>query len=390
MCSKAGLWIAVTLLGASGCATVRRAPEPPANRTSRSLRSFNFEDSLTAILRAGVRDSAFPGAVAVVGTKEGAVITVSVGQLDWQPSPAPSVSTLWDLASLTKVIGLTSAMMLLVESQAIDLDAPVERYIPEFRGRWKEMVTVRHVLTHSSGLPAWRPLYKEADSPASAMALAIATPLDTMPGLRMVYSDLGAILLGEIVARVSGQSFDNFLQARVFGPLGMSETMYRPADSLRDRIAPTEVDPWRQRQLRGEVHDENAYALGGISSHAGLFSSARDLVRIARMYLNGGTLEGMRLVSASTIAQFTAVQDSALSHRALGWEKPNGSNSAGHLMSRSAFGHTGFTGTSIWIDPERDLFVLLLANRVNPTREHRGITDVRVAVADVTMRAVLR
>ena len=391
MSSQAGIWIVAVLVGASGCATARRAsPEPPADRTARSLLSSHLQESLATILRSGVRDSAFPGAVAVVGTKDGASITVSVGQLDWQPSPEPTMSTLWDLASLTKVIGLTSAMMLMVESRAVDLDAPVERYIPEFRGRWKERVTVRHLLTHSSGLPAWRPLYKEADSPANAMALAIATPLDTMPGLRMVYSDLGAILLGEIVTRVSGQSFDSLLQERVFGPLGMRETVFRPAADQLNRIAPTEVDPWRQRHLRGEVHDENAYALGGISSHAGLFSSARDLVRIARMYLNGGTLDGVRFVSPSTIAQFTAVQDSALSHRALGWETPNGSNSAGHLMSKRAFGHTGFTGTSIWIDPERDVFVLLLTNRVNPTREHRGITAVRVAVADAAMGAVIK
>lgn len=390
MHAKAGLWVVAAVLGASGCATVRRAPEPSAGRTAEWLRSSSLQDSLTTVLRSGVRDSAFPGAIAVVGTKDGAVVTVAVGQLDWQPSPSPSVSTMWDLASLTKVVGLTSAMMLLVESRAIDLDAPVERYIPEFRGRWKEMVTVRHLLTHSSGLPSWRPLYKEADSPASAMALAIATPMDTMPGLRMVYSDLGAIVLGEIVARVTGQSFESFLMRRVFGPLGMRETVFRPDADLLGRIAPTEVDPWRQRHLRGEVHDENAYALGGVSSHAGLFSTAGDLTRIARMYLNGGTLDGVRFVSPSTVAQFTSVQYSALSNRALGWETPNGSNSAGHLMSKRAFGHTGFTGTSIWMDPERGVFVLLLTNRVNPTREHRGITAVRVAVADATMRAVLR
>ena len=390
MYSKTGLWIAAIGLGAAGCATARRAPEPHAERPARLLADSRLRDSLTSILRSGVRDSAFPGAVAVVGTKEGAVITVSVGHLDWQPSPEPGDSTLWDLASLTKVVGLTSAMMLLVESRTIDLDAPVERYVPEFRGRWKEMVTVRHLLTHSSGLPAWRPLYKEADDPASAMSLAIATPLDTAPGLRMVYSDLGVIILGEIVSRVSGQPLDSFLRERVFAPLGMRETIYRPADSLKDRIAPTEVDPWRQRHLRGEVHDENAFALGGVSGHAGLFSSARDLVRLARMYLNRGTLDGARFVSPSTMAMFTTVQDSTLSHRALGWETPNGSNSAGHLMSKGAFGHTGFTGTSVWIDPERGVFVLLLTNRVNPTREHRGITTVRVAVADAAMGAMLR
>jgi CubicO group peptidase (beta-lactamase class C family) len=158
----------------------------------------------------------------------------------------------------------------------------VSRYIPEFQGKWKDAVTVSRLLTHSSGLPAWRPLYKEAESPAAALALAIATPLDTMPGTRMVYSDLGVIIAGDIVARVTGQPLDAFLKARVFGPLSMWDTQYNPDRSLRARIAPTEVDPWRQRHLRGEVHDENAFALGGVSGHAGLFSTGYDLMKLAR------------------------------------------------------------------------------------------------------------
>ena len=383
------LVLAASLIWA-GCAALNPSPASPDEASGRRLHPGNLHDSISALLRQGIRDSAFPGAIAVVGTKDGAVVASAVGQLDWSPSPAPSDSTLWDLASLTKVVGLTSAMMLLVESRQVVLDAPVQRYLTEFSGRWKEDVTVRHLLTHSSGLPSWRPLYKESESPAAAMALSIATPLDTAPGIRMVYSDLGAILLGEIVTRVSGQPFDSFVSQRVFEPLGMRETMFRPADNLRDRIAPTEVDPWRQRHLRGEVHDENAFALGGVSSHAGLFSSARDLVRLARMYLEGGALDGRRFLSARTIALFTTVQDSTLSHRALGWETPNGTNSAGRLMSKRAFGHTGFTGTSIWMDPEHGVFVLLLTNRVNPTREHRGITGVRTAVADAVLGAISR
>lgn len=166
--------------------------------------------------------------------------------------------------------------------------------------------------------------------------------------------------------------------------------MFRPPERLRDRIAPTEVDPWRQRHLRGEVHDENAFALGGVSSHAGLFSTGDDLVRLARMYLEGGALDGRRFLGTSTIDRFTSVQDPALSHRALGWETPNGTNSAGRLMSPRSFGHTGFTGTSFWVDRERGVFVILLSNRVNPTREHRGITGVRTAVADAVMRVAAR
>jgi CubicO group peptidase (beta-lactamase class C family) len=373
----------VGVLLSVSCSRVRPSATPVAAGWSAHL-----ADSVTAILRAGVRDSAFPGAVAVVGTENGAMITTSAGRIDWAPSPAPSETTLWDMASLTKVIGLTSAMMLLVESGQVDLESPVQRYISEFQGRGKEAVTVRHLLTHSSGLPAWRPLYKEAESPAAALALAIWTPLDTTPGLRMVYSDLGAIILGEVVARVSGQPLDVFLRDRVFGPLEMRETMFKPPASLRDRIAPTEIDPWRQRHLRGEVHDENAFALGGVSAHAGLFSTARDLSRIARMYLGGGMLDGRRFLSTATIDRFTTIQDSALSHRALGWETPNGTNSAGRFMSRRSFGHTGFTGTSFWVDRERGVYVILLTNRVNPTRERRQIGSIRIAVADAVMSAV--
>lgn len=378
--------LAATIL--AGCSSAVRTPSDVPDVAANW--AVSLRDSLDAILRAAVRDSAFPGAVAVVGTRGGAVVTTAAGRLDWTPSPTPDPRTLWDLASLTKVVGLTSAMMLLTESANVELDAPVARYITEFQGGGKEAVTVRHLLTHSSGLPSWRPLYKEADTPAAALALAIATPLDTAPGVRMVYSDLGAIILGEVVARASGQSFESFLQDRVFGPLGMRETMFRPATRLRPRIAPTEVDPWRQRHLRGEVHDENAFALGGVSSHAGLFSTAQDLVRIARMYLAGGTLDGKQFVSTATIDRFTGVQDSTLSHRALGWETPNGSNSAGRLMSKRSFGHTGFTGTSFWIDRDRGVFVILLTNRVNPTRERRAIGAVRIAVADAVMGAVSR
>jgi CubicO group peptidase (beta-lactamase class C family) len=169
----------------------------------------------------------------------------------------------------------------------------------------------------------------------------------------------------------------------------MDDTRFRPPRDMWDRVAPTEVDTaWRKRQMRGEVHDENAYALGGVSSHAGLFSSGRDMARFARMLLGGGELDGVRIVASETITRFTALQDSSLSNRALGWEKPNGRNSAGHRLSPRAFGHTGFTGTSIWVDPERDLFVVLLTNRVNPTRARTGIFRVRVDLADAVVAAL--
>lgn len=373
-----GVWLCIPLL-----ATLARAQTAPPD-------AGRLRDTVGVILDAGVRDLAFPGAIAVIGTKDGILVDRAAGHLDWAPSPAPNDSTLWDLASLTKVVALTTAMMQLWQRGLIDLDAPVARYLPEFTGPGKERVTVRHLLTHSSGLPAWRPLYQQAPTPDSALSLVFTTPLDTAPGACMVYSDLGAILLGQIVVRVTGEPFDRYITTQILGPLRLGDTQFRPPPSLWERVAPTEVDTlWRRRHLRGEVHDENAYALGGVSSHAGLFSSARDLARFARMMLQGGTLDGARIVAPETIEQFTRVQDPSLSHRALGWETPNGRNSGGHLLSSRAYGHTGFTGTSLWIDPANDVFILLLTNRVNPTRRREGIFRVRVALADAVM-GVLR
>ncbi|MDQ6829581.1 MAG: beta-lactamase family protein [Gemmatimonadota bacterium] len=345
-------------------------------------------DSVHRILARALADSAFPGAFAIVGSAEHIYASTGIGHLDWAPSAAPDENSIWDLASLSKVIGMTTAMMQLAELGRVSLDAPVQGYLPEWIGPGKEPVTVRHLLTHSSGLPAFILMYKEATSPDDARRRLYAVPLDTIPGARAVYSDIGAYLAGEIVRVVSGETLDVYLARHVFEPLRMTSTMYRPDSALRARIAPTEIDPWRKRHVWGEVHDENAYALGGVSAHAGLFGSAHDLARFARMLLRGGELDGVRIVSRETVARFTHVQDSALSSRALGWDTPSPGSSAGHLMSRRAFGHTGFTGTSIWIDPDRDLFVILLSNRVNPTRANSKVGPVRVALADAVVRAL--
>jgi serine-type D-Ala-D-Ala carboxypeptidase len=359
----------------------------PARLSATSSDSFAraLEDTIGKVLTRAFSDSAFPGAIAVVGNHTGIVAQRSVGQLDWAPSPVPDEHSLWDIASLTKVTGMTTAMMQLVEQGRISLDAPLQRYIPEWRGPNKERVTVRHLLTHSSGLPAFKAYDKITQRPDSLAALMFATPLDTLPGIKMVYSDIGAYMLGRLVERISGETLDQYVVRHVFQPLGMNETRYNPPAEWISRVAPTEIDPLRGGLVRGKVHDERAYYLGGVSAHAGIFSSAHDLARLAEMYLNGGTLDGTRVVKAETIALFTAIQDSAFSNRALGWEKPTGRNSAGHLMSSRAFGHTGFTGTSFWVDPSRDLFVILLSNRVNPTRANQKIGAVRVALADAVV-----
>jgi CubicO group peptidase (beta-lactamase class C family) len=376
----------VALLGAlpllAACATARPGPAvgPTPSPTA-------ITDSVRAVLLRGLADSAYPGAYAVIGSSREIYAGMGVGHLDWATSPAPDENTMWDLASLSKVIGTTTAAMQLWEQGRLNLEAPVQKYIPEFTGKNKELVTVRNLLTHSSGLPAWRPLYKEASTPEEAIQLVYTTPLDTLPNVRMVYSDLGIITLGKIIERISGETLDGYLSLHVFGPLGMKSTMYRPPLSMRQRIAPTERDPWRGRLVYGEVHDENSYALGGVAGHAGLFSTGHDLAIFAQMYLNGGIYDSVRIVSEAAVKTFTQVQDSTLSNRALGWEVPSGTNSAGHLLSKHAFGHTGFTGTSIWMDPGRDLFVVLLTNRVDPSRESRGIYAVRSALADAVAEA---
>lgn len=357
------------------------APLVPAAPLPTAVRQTVL-DSVRRVLDQAIADGAFPGAYAVIGTRDGIVAEYGAGHLDSADATRPTSRTVWDLASLTKVVNTTSAMLQLVGSGRVALDSPVVRYLPEWKAPGAEQVTVRHLLSHNAGLPAWRALYKEAGTPDEALSLVLATPLDTVPGVRFLYSDLGFILLGRLVERVSGEALVAYGPRHVFGPAGMRETQYLPPASWRARIAPTEQDPWRQRKLRGEVHDENGARLGGVAGHAGLFSTAHDLARFARLYLNGGTLDGVRVFDAATLAAFTRVQDTTVSRRALGWETPTGRNSAGQHLSAVAFGHTGFTGTSLWMDPSRNLFVLLLTNRVNPTRQNLRIGAVRAGLAD--------
>ncbi|HEY5061336.1 MAG TPA: serine hydrolase domain-containing protein [Gemmatimonadaceae bacterium] len=344
-------------------------------------------DSVRRILDRAAHDSAFPGAIAVVGTRSRVITTYAAGHLDWAPSPTPDLHTLWDLASLTKVIGLTSGVMQLVDRGLISLDAPVQQYLPAWTGRNKALVTIRHLLTHTSGLPAFKPYDEITHDPDSLAALMFGTQLDTLPGARMVYSDIGAYMMGRVLERITGETLDGYLHAHVFQPAGMTETMYNPPASLIPRIAPTEFDPRRGGLVRGKVHDERAYYLGGVSAHAGIFSSAHDLTRFAQMYLNDGVIDGVRILPSAQIAAFTTRQ---VADRALGWQKPDGTNSAGHHMSPEAFGHTGFTGTSIWMDPTNDVFIILLSNRVDPTRANTRIGRVRVALADAVMSALPR
>jgi len=338
----------------------------------------------------GIQAGGYPGAAVVVGRKGAAVWQRGFGRLDWsQDSPTVDpTESIYDLASLTKVVGTTTALMILYDQGKIHLDDPVSKYVPEFAGGDKDLVTLRLLLEHRSGLPAGRDLWRIAHSPEEAREAVIQTPLAYHPDQYYEYSDLGADMLGFVVEAASGQRLDQFLADHVWKPLGMEDTFFKPADSLRDRIAPTEVNPPRGYPLRGEVHDENAFALGGIAGHAGLFSSASDLAVFAQMMLNGGQYNGTRIIADSTVGLFTT---RAARTRALGWDTCAGDGSCGKYLSERAYGHTGFTGTSLWIDPDRDMFVILLTNRVHAARARRPakvIADVRADLSDAAALAV--
>jgi len=383
------------------------APAPIAVANAASLGFDSTGLAAVAAYVASQVDSAYPSAVIAVGRHGQLLLLAAAGHYGADDPRPVEPATIYDLASLTKVIGLTTACMMLVDEGRLDLDAPVQRYLPEFRGPMKEAVIVRHLLTHSSGLPPWRPLFREATDRRSALALVDTTPLDSAPGTHFAYSDLGAITLMQVVVRIANEPLDRFLATRVFEPLGMTATRFLPPKSWRTRIAPTENDTvFRHRLIRGEVHDENAGRLGGVSGHAGLFSTAPDLARFATWLLaldRAGHEAGSSsarppapcpalCIADSTVKAFTRRQNVPPgSTRALGWDTPSdsGYSSAGGKLSRRSFGHTGFTGTSIWMDPERDVFIILLTNRVNPTRANTKILQVRSTVADLVVAAMV-
>jgi CubicO group peptidase (beta-lactamase class C family) len=280
------------------------------------------------------------------------------------------------------VVALTTMIQLLVESGDFELDSPARRYVPAFTGDGRDSVTLRHLLTHSSGLPPWRPLHLQSATRGEALALVDTTALEAQPGTRYAYSDLGAIVLTQAVEARTGMRLDSLVRRRLIEPLGLRHTGFLPDPGSAGSIAPTENDPWRGRTLRGEVHDENASRLDGVSGHAGMFASARDMLAIADWLVarwhgaDGPTAERWS-------REFTRRQDLPPgSSRALGWDTPSEGSSAGTRLGPESFGHTGFTGTSIWIDPGRRLAIVLLSNRVHPTRQNPRWGPVRAGVAD--------
>lgn len=374
--------------------------------------NMNFQPIEDAF-REAVTEGDFPGAVVLVGKGEEVVFEGAFGSRSLIPEKSPMrPSTIFDLASLTKPLATTMAVMLLVRERKIRLDDRVTRFFPDFGVFGKTHVTFRHLLSHSSGLPAWKPFYEEIikgertgkiNFVASRAAKSYVfeqihreKPL-CPPARRSVYSDLGFMLLGEAVEEISGWTLDRFCQERIFKPWGLRSTSFVDLTQLRTRrlqpvqemIAPTENCPWRKKVLCGEVHDDNAYAMGGVAGHAGLFSSARDihllLSRLGRCYAGQDAA-----LPESLVGEFLRRDESVEgSTHALGWDTPSPNGSAsGDRFSQRSVGHLGFTGTSIWWDLEKSCHVILLTNRVHPSRNSDKINQFRPYIHNLIMKTV--
>lgn len=355
--------------------------------------SDDFLNESYTILQKAIEDSIFPGAQIAIVQDGKLIASRGFGHQTYHiKSPLVSPETIYDLGSVTKVAATTLVAMELYERNQIRLDIPVKSYLPKFEGEFKDSVTVRHLLTHSGGLHWWSELWKHAKNKQDALDYIYNLPLDYVPGDSMIYSDLGIILLGEIIETVTGEKIDQLANEIIYQPMGMQNTMYNPPKEFLSRIAPTEISSNMDRGLiHGKVHDENTYFFGGISTQAGVFSTAEDLAALAQMLLNGGIYRHKRFYSPQTIKEWISRQELPPgTERALGWDTPaDEESSAGNYFSKGSFGHLGFTGTSIWIDPNRKIAIILLTNRVHPSRQRNGMFQVRRDFHNAAMKVLL-
>jgi len=344
-----------------------------------------------SIIVSAIQDSIFPGAVLFIGNSHGIHSKKAFGCTDYAENAWDiKTFTLFDLASLTKVIATTSAITKLYEKRKLDLDAPVSRYISQFAQNGKAKVTIRNLLAHNSGFPPGRPFYKFCETEQEAFDSLYAMPLTYETGTQTIYSDLGFIMLGKLVETISGKSLEMFVHKNFFKPLQMKDTMFNPPALLCPRIAPTEPEyNYRLTKMPGKPRNKISQLMDGVAGHAGLFSTAEDLSKIAILYLNAGKYQGKRYFKKSTIKLFTT-RHSENSTRALGWDTGNGNpdRQISHYFSKSAFGHTGFTGTSIWMDPELNLFVILLTNRTYDMIDRDKINKIRPLVHDEIIQSL--
>ncbi len=344
------------------------------------------------ILGKAVVTRGFPACALAVTLRGELVAHKALGRFTYDPAaPEVSMATLFDIASLTKVVATTTMAMILYERGLLDLEAPVTAIVPEFADTSNDdpsrcEVTLRMVLAHSSGLPAYEKLFLRAKTRPELLRAAFTTPLSHAPGAHAEYSDIGFILLAAALERLADESLDTFCQREIFGPLGMTHTTFNPAHSLKEQIPPTADDrTFRHRIIQGEVQDENASILGGVAGHAGLFSTAEDLAVFAHALLSGG----YPILRPATIALFTRHEAAPEgTSRALGWDTPSAPSQSGKYFSPHSFGHLGYTGTSLWIDPARQLSITLLTNRTWPDSQNQAIKQLRPAIHDAVIEAL--
>jgi CubicO group peptidase (beta-lactamase class C family) len=346
-----------------------------------------------SILEKDIAARAFPACSLAVTFGGELVAHKALGRFTYDPaSPEVTTASIFDLASLTKVVATSAMAMILYERGLLDLEAAVTAIIPEFAGASddydsrRRQITLRMLLAHSSGLPAYEKLFLRAKTREDLLQAAFTTPLGAAPGARAEYSDIGFIILGVVLERLADESLDLFCQREIFGPLGMTHTTFNPTSALKDSIPPTADDrTFRHRIIQGEVQDENASVLGGIAGHAGLFSSAEDLAIFAHAVLNGGH----PIFRSSTIELFSRRESAPEGNsRALGWDTPSAPSQSGKYFSPRSFGHLGYTGTSLWIDSERQLSISLLTNRTWPDCRNQAIKQVRPAFCDAVIEAL--
>jgi len=361
------------------------------------VRNFGAQDdrfrSAFDLLEKAIASRAFPACSLTVTFGGELVAHKALGRFTYDAaSPEVTTSSIFDLASLTKVVATTAMAMILYERGLLDLEAPVTAIVPEFAGQLTENdarrreVTLRMLLAHSSGLPAYEKLFLRVKTREDLLQAAFTTPLSAAPGARAEYSDIGFIILGVVLERLADESLDVFCQREIFGPLGMTHTTFNPASALKDSIPPTADDrTFRHRIIQGEVQDENASVLSGIAPHAGLFSTTEDLAIFAHAMLNGG----YPILRSSTVELFSRRESAPEgTSRALGWDTPSAPSQSGKYFSPRSFGHLGYTGTSLWIDPERQLSISLLANRTWPDCQNQAIKQVRPAFHDAVIEAL--
>ena len=349
-----------------------------------------------AVLDSGIQNKIFPGAQVFIAKNGDVIFNGGFGYHDYSSnSYRVTKKSIYDIASITKVLSITPVIMELISRKKISLDQPVYYFLPDFKGRGKEKVTIRHLLTHSSGIKSYHRFFLEKKylNRDDVINKIINMDLEFDPGSHFSYSDLGMIHLMEIAEKVSSKPLEQISSSWIYNRLGMNSTTYNPAEDLLPQIVPTEFDTlYRKKLIHGIVHDENTYLLGGVSSHAGLFSTAEDLAKYAQMHLNNGSWLGKRIFKESLLKKFTSKQFIPIdSDYALGWDTPsvNGKSSAGDYFSKSSYGHLGFTGTSLWIDPNESIIVILLTNRVHPTRDREGIYGIRRKFHNEVMKSIL-